>query len=541
VVTPLNDAEEKEEAMKTRHIFPVLFLVGVFGVAVAGGQELAQVDERHSHQAQAGEIPNWSARPFWSPGQSDSGHPKALVTMTDISGPLPFVPITPCRIVDTRTTTMPNFPAGYGPPALTGGSPRNFTLVGQCGISNGSAAVSLNITVTNTQGPGFILIYPQGGAQPNVSTLNYVANQTVANAAVVPLGPGGVTVIAGVSGTDLIIDTNGYYGSSGTSQSTVFEWNINGGNFSIFTENLSTTCSGPCGVYAIVHTVAVGGTAVRGDALGNSGPNAGVAGFSNSSTFGAAGVLGFDRSRTGGSYDPSGVRGESVLGNGVLGISRFTGVAGSVVNNSSAELAFGLLGFNNSGTVYGVYAGGNFGGTGAKFFVEPHPTDASKVIRYVALEGPESGTYFRGRGKFQNGLATIDVPEDFGMVTDSEGLSIQVTPIGELATVAVVRIDLEGILVKASRNVEFFYTVNGVRKTHRDLKPIGPGTEFMPRSSDARMPAYLTEGQKAMLISNRTYNADGTVNMETARRLGWDRLWEQHSRPQPQPNGATSP
>ena len=49
-------------------------------------------------------------------------------------------------------------------------------------------------------------------AQPTVSTLNYVAGQTVANAAVVPLGTaGGVTVIAGVSGTDLIIDTNGYY------------------------------------------------------------------------------------------------------------------------------------------------------------------------------------------------------------------------------------------------------------------------------------------------------------------------------------------
>ena len=70
----------------------------------------------------------------------------------------------------------------------------------------------MNVTVTNTQGPGFILIYPQGGAQPTVSTLNYVAGQTIANAAVVPLGAGGgITVIAGVSGTDLILDTNGDY------------------------------------------------------------------------------------------------------------------------------------------------------------------------------------------------------------------------------------------------------------------------------------------------------------------------------------------
>ncbi len=200
-----------------------------------------------------------------------------------------------------------------------------------------------------------------------------------------------------------------------------------------------------------------------------------------------------------------------------------------MVNASSMELAYGILGFN-PGTVYGVYAGGNYGGTGAKYFIEPHPTDASQVIRYVSLEGPEAGTYFRGRGKFQNGLATIDVPEDFRMVTDSEGLSIQVTPIGDFASVAVVRIELDQILVKASRNVEFFYTVNGVRKTHRDLKPIGPGNEFMPRNADAKMPAYLTEGQKAMLVSNGTYREDGTVNIETARQLGWDRVWEQRER-----------
>jgi hypothetical protein len=74
----------------------------------------------------------------------------------------------------------------------------------------------LNITVTNTAGPGFISIYPQGSSQPNVSTLNYVAGQTIANAAVAPLGTAeGVTVFAGISGADLILDTNGYYDGSG--------------------------------------------------------------------------------------------------------------------------------------------------------------------------------------------------------------------------------------------------------------------------------------------------------------------------------------
>jgi hypothetical protein len=175
------------------------------------------------------------------------------------------------------------------------------------------------------------------------------------------------------------------------------------------------------------------------------------------------------------------------------------------------------------------------GGTGAKYFIEPHATDPSLVIKYIALEGPESGTYFRGKGRFQNGLASIEVPEDFRMVTDREGLSIQVTPIGQMATVAVQSIDLDRIVVQGSRNVEFFYTVNGVRKTHKNLTPIGPGTEFVPASPDTKMPLYLTEGQKQMLISNGTYKPDGTVNMETARRLGWDKEWEKRARPAPQP------
>jgi hypothetical protein len=150
--------------------------------------------------------------------------------MDAVTSPLPFIGLAPCRIVDTRQA---GFPAGYGTPALTAGVPRNFTLTGKCGIPAGAQAVSLNITVTNTQGPGFILIFPQGAAQPDVSTLNYVAGQTIANAAVVPLGAGGgITVIAGVSGTDLIIDTNGYYAPAGVGFNNTF-LGLNAGNFTM--------------------------------------------------------------------------------------------------------------------------------------------------------------------------------------------------------------------------------------------------------------------------------------------------------------------
>ena len=163
-------------------------------------------------------IGNWPAPPMWQPpaagrlkdGENQRNRPEGMESLP--SAPLPFVGITPCRVVDTRLVG-----GAYGAPSLTAGVPRNFNIpLGPCsGIPPTAGAFSLNVTVTNTQGPGFILIYPQDAPQPLVSTLNYIANETVANAAIVPAGTGGgITVIAGVSGTDLVIDINGYY--SGT-------------------------------------------------------------------------------------------------------------------------------------------------------------------------------------------------------------------------------------------------------------------------------------------------------------------------------------
>jgi hypothetical protein len=466
--------------------------------------------------AQSADIPlgNWTVPPYRASG---------ITTMADATPPRAFIGVQPCRLVDTRQA---GFPAGYGPPALTAGVPRNFDLNAdpQCpGIPAGVDAYSLNITVTNTQGPGFILLYPQGSAQPTVSTLNYVAGQTIANAAIVPAGTdGGITVVAGVSGTQLIIDINGYFSDDWTTQSGGFYLvnNAFGTPTATFANN-STGCTGGCGVWVTIASTGAGRA---------------ITAFAGDGGVGSAGVY----ARQGpffafpGNYPGAGVRGESTL-QGVVGISRLVGVAGSLVNTSGVVLAEGYLGYN-VGPGYGVWSTANYGGGGAKFFVEPHPTDASKVIRYISLEGPEPGTYFRGRGKFERGMARIRVPEDFRMVTDAEGLTVQITPIGGMASVGVLRVDLNEIVVQSSRNLEFYYLVNGIRRTHKHLTtPIGEGNEYMPRSADATMPLSLTEGQRELLIQNGTYHPDGTVNMETAHRLGWDRVWAERERPAPQP------
>ena len=483
--------------MKLRTLFPILIAVSV--VAPLCAEEIPLTD--------------WTVPPYRA--SSDSG---GLTTMTDVTDGIAFVGVAPCRIVDTRL--LSGFPPAYGAPALAAGQPRNFDLnsAPHCaGIPSGVQAYSLNITVTNTQGPGFILIYPQGGAQPTVSTLNYLGGQTVANAAIVPAASnGGVTVIAGVSGTDLIIDINGYFTPFyNAATAVIFDGNRSNNWFMwVANHNLGLNT---VGIQAVADSLADGSAGIRARV--------------------GQGAL------TQPGYAAAGVRGEGP-DYGVLGISLTQGVAGSLLSLGS-EVAWGALGDGIStdpgcpsspcGGPWGVFAGGNIGATGAKFFLEPHPTDASMVVGYISLEGPEAGTYFRGRAKFQNGIAKIAVPEHFRWVTDPEGLTVQITPIGEMASFAVVKMDLSEIVVKASRNVEFSYLVQGVRASFKDTSPVFHAREFMPRSPDATVPQWLTATQRRLLVQNGTYREDGTVNRETAQRLGWDRIWSSRERPAPEP------
>jgi hypothetical protein len=91
--------------------------------------------------------------------------------------------------------------------------PRVFPVAGNCGVPLTAQVVSANIAVTNTSGQGFLSIWPEGAPIPNplVSSQNYSAGQTIANAVIAVLGTnGGINVYAKV-GIDVVIDVNGYF------------------------------------------------------------------------------------------------------------------------------------------------------------------------------------------------------------------------------------------------------------------------------------------------------------------------------------------
>jgi hypothetical protein len=117
---------------------------------------------------------------------------------------------------------------------------------------------------------------------------------------------------------------------------------------------------------------------------------------------------------------------------------------------------------------------GNILKTGTNSFVQPHPTDPTKEIVYISLEGPEAGTYIRGTAQLVNGEAMISLPEHFSLVTSDEGLTVQLTPVGEWLQLYVVEKGTHHVIVHEAngKNGQFDYMVQGVRKGYENHQVI---------------------------------------------------------------------
>ena len=503
-------------------------------------------------------LTNWTVPPYL--GSSASG---GLTTMADISPGVGFVAVQPCRIVDTRGGGV--FTGTYGPPALVANATRSFDInsAAHCtGIPAGVDAYSLNFTVVNTTGgPGDLRAWPTGNPPvQTTSVLNWTgANVIIANATIIGAGTGGsIDVTAAGFGAQLLIDINGYFTDqynagvsfhavSGTSAAAILGENTSGAPgasfpFGVFGHATATGAVETAGVAGQTDSTggALGAWGVLGVASRDFGRTYGVWGETKSTILGAAGVFGLDG---GGlvaghsAYASAGVRGESLNGSGVRGLTENgAGVDGVVVNPANGQpFAAGYLGVGFVGaTKYGVYSSGDahvagtFTATTNKGFVQPHPFDASKEIRYISLEGPHTEVYFRGTAQVSRGVTRITVPQDFRFVADAATYSTLVTPVGDMATVAVLSEGPDGIVVRASRDVRVHYVVYAEREAVRNPDPIIENVHFRP-DPDRDFLAHLPDTFRQLMIQNGTLKPDGTVNMETARRLGWDKEWEKRN------------
>ena len=127
-----------------------------------------------------------------------------------IGGPPPglrFVPVTPCRISDTRNPVGP-----FGGPSITGGTSRDFAVPNSgCNIPATAQAYSVNVTVVPKGPLGFLTMFPCGQSVPLASTLNSIDGRIKAAAAIIPAGTNGSICAFASQDTDLIVDINGYF------------------------------------------------------------------------------------------------------------------------------------------------------------------------------------------------------------------------------------------------------------------------------------------------------------------------------------------
>lgn len=131
----------------------------------------------------------------------------AFIGQSTITG-LSFVPVTPCRIADTRNPTGP-----FGGPFLHGqAAGRAFAVPSSaCGIPTTAQAYALNMTVVPHGPLGFLTAFPCGQPQPLASNLNSIDGRVKAVAAILPAGTNGAACFFASNDTDLVLDINGYF------------------------------------------------------------------------------------------------------------------------------------------------------------------------------------------------------------------------------------------------------------------------------------------------------------------------------------------
>jgi hypothetical protein len=129
-----------------------------------------------------------------------------------------YVPITPCRVVDTRINN-----GGFGAPSLVAGQQRAFELANSscnlpASVFSSGGALAFNVTVVPIGGHP-VSYLTAWGTSPNepqtplTSTLNITTGMVTANAALISINPstsGSVSVYA-TDNTDLVLDVSGYF------------------------------------------------------------------------------------------------------------------------------------------------------------------------------------------------------------------------------------------------------------------------------------------------------------------------------------------
>ena len=123
-----------------------------------------------------------------------------------------FIPITPCRLFDTRPATH------VGPRSTPLGNGETYTQPvtgtnGNCTIPTDATAVAMNVTTVNGTIASYLTVWPADAGKPLASNLNWVAGAPpIPNKVDVKLSADGKIGLFNLTGTvDVLADVVGYY------------------------------------------------------------------------------------------------------------------------------------------------------------------------------------------------------------------------------------------------------------------------------------------------------------------------------------------
>ena len=121
--------------------------------------------------------------------------------------PSTYVPVTPVRMLDTRTG---NGLAGR----FTASTARTLQITGRNGIPAAAVAVTGNLAVTNQTAAGWLAMTPTPNNNPTTSTLNFPFGDVRANNVTTSLSAGKVSIVYKAPGgktTHVVFDVTGYF------------------------------------------------------------------------------------------------------------------------------------------------------------------------------------------------------------------------------------------------------------------------------------------------------------------------------------------
>ncbi len=129
------------------------------------------------------------------------------------SGDTTFVPVTPCRLFDTRPG-QDNVGPRSSP--LAAGDTFEVKVTGEeggCGVPGSATAIAINATAVGATAPSFATFFPTGEQLPVASNLNYVPGQPpLPNKVDVAISTDGRLSVYNAHGeVHMIADVTGYY------------------------------------------------------------------------------------------------------------------------------------------------------------------------------------------------------------------------------------------------------------------------------------------------------------------------------------------